>query len=353
MVRSISKEDRVANLVLLTGISGFLGGHIGLELLRQGFAVRGSVRSLSKADKVRATLARAGGDVSRLEFVELDLNSDAGWDAAMPGVRYLQHTASPFVTDIPRDKMELIRPAVGGTRRALTAALKANVERIVLTSSMAAIGYGHDKARTAPFTAADWTALEGRGVNAYIESKTLAEKEAWTIVDSAGRHDDLVAINPAAILGPLLDEDPGTSAALIARLMNGSIPAAARIYFAAVDVRDVAAAHVKAMLTPAAGGHRFPMGDKTFSLLDFSNAVRAAAPEFTKRLPSRTLPDWLVRLFAFVDRDIRGNLGELGVIRRVDSSDVENLLGRPLVPTPDAVAATARSLLEQGVVKRP
>ena len=343
----------MADLVLLTGISGFLGGHVGLELLRQGFAVRGSVRSLSKADKVRASLAKAGADVSRLEFVELDLNSDSGWDAAMAGVRYLQHTASPFVTDIPKDKMELIGPAVGGTRRALNAALKADVERIVLTSSMAAISYGHDKSRSAPFTAADWTDLEGRGVNAYIESKTLAEKEAWTIIDSAGRHDDLAAINPNAILGPLLDEDAGTSAALIARLMNGSIPAAARIYFAVVDVRDVAAAHVKAMITPSAGGHRFPMGDNTLSLLEFSDAVRRAAPEFVKRLPSLTVPDWMVRLFAFVDKDIRGNVGELGVVRQTDSSDVEKLLGRKLISSDDAVIATARSLIEQGVVKRP
>jgi dihydroflavonol-4-reductase len=343
----------MADLVLLTGISGFLGGHVGLELLRQGFAVRGSVRNLSKADKVRATLAKAGADVSRLQFVELDLNSDAGWDAAMPGVRYLQHTASPFVTDIPKDKMELIRPAVDGTMRALNAALKANVERIVLTSSMASIGYGHDKARTKPFTAADWTDLEGRGVNAYTESKTLAEKAAWTIVDSAGRHDDLVAINPAAILGPLLDEDPGTSAALIARLMNGSVPAAARISFAVVDVRDVAAAHVKAMVTPSAGGHRFPMGDKTLSLLDFANTIRRGLPEFSRRLPSRVVPDWMVKLFAFVDKDIRGNVGELGVVRLIDSTEVEKLLGRKLISSEEATITTARSLLEQGVVKRP
>ncbi|MEO9228307.1 MAG: aldehyde reductase [Devosia sp.] len=343
----------MADLVLLTGISGFLGGHVAFELLNQGFAVRGSVRSLDKADKVRATLKQAGADVSRLEFVALDLNADAGWDDAMAGVRYLQHTASPFVTNMPKDKMELIRPAVDGTRRALTAALKANVERVVVTSSMAAVAYGHPASRTAPFTAADWTDLHGRGVNAYIESKALAEKEAWTIMDSAGRHDDLAVINPNAIMGPLLDEDPGTSAALIARLMNGSIPAAARIYFAVIDVRDVAVAQVRAMLAPEAGGHRFPMGERTLSFIDFANVIRDGLPEFAKKLPTRTVPDWMVKLFSFADKDIRGNVGELGIIRHTDSSDVVALLGRPLIPSADSVIATAKSLVAHGVVARP
>src|SRR3569833_3820521 len=161
----------MADLVLLTGISGFLGGHVGLALLKAGYRVRGSVRDLGKADKVRAALSQAGGDISQLEFAALDLNSDAGWDEAMRGVRYLQHTASPFVTSMPKDKMELIRPAVDGTRRALNAALAANVGRIVLTSSMAAVYYGHDKSRTAPYGAADWTILNSRHIIAYTESK--------------------------------------------------------------------------------------------------------------------------------------------------------------------------------------
>ncbi len=339
----------MADLVLLTGISGFLGGHVALELLRQGYAVRGSVRDLGKGDKVRATLAKAGADVSKLEFVALDLKSDAGWTEAMAGVRYLQHTASPFVTQMPRDKMELITPAVDGTRRALSAALKAEVEHIVLTSSTASVLYGHPKTRTAPFTAADWTDLNGRDVNAYTESKTRAEKQAWLLVDSAGRHDDLTAINPGAIFGPLLDDDPGTSVALVKRLFDGSLPAAARIAFVVVDVRDVAAAHVAAMTAPEARGQRFVMGSGTYSLMQMANVLRPAIPERAARMPRFEVPDWLVRIVGAFDKDVRGNLGELGVVKQADSAPVERLLGRPLISPDDSLIASARTLIAHGV----
>ena len=340
----------MADLVLLTGISGFIGGHVALELLKQGFAVRGSVRDIRKADKVRDTLGKAGADLSRLEIVALDLMSDAGWDDAMAGVRYLQHTASPFVTSEPRDRMELITPAVEGTRRAISAALRGTVERIVTTSSMAAIMYGHDKSRVAPFTAADWTNLEGREISGYVESKTRAERLAWELVDSAGRHDDLATINPGGVFGPLLDEDPGTSVALMKRVFDGSLPAAARVAFIVVDVRDVAAAHVAAMVSPEAGGHRFPMGNGTYTLIEMAHVLGAALPERKSRMPRFEVPDWLVRLVAFVDKDVRGNLGELGVVKRADASDVRTLLGRDLIAADDSLIASARSLIEQGLV---
>ncbi|MEQ1899314.1 MAG: aldehyde reductase [Devosia sp.] len=335
--------------VLLTGISGFLGGHVALALLNAGYIVRGSVRGLAKSAKVRATLAASGADLSRLEFVELDLLGDKGWTEAMEGVRYLQHTASPFVIKQPRDRGELIRPAVEGTRRALEAALSAEIERIVLTSSMAAIMYGHDKARTAPFTAADWTTPEASDVSAYTESKVRAEKAAWAIMDRANRHNDLVTINPGSILGPLLDDDPGTSVGLLARMFDGSLPAAARFYQVIVDIRDVAEAHVKAMTTAAAGGQRFPMGSGSLSLMEMADVLRPAIPERAGKLPRFEAPNWLVRIFAFVDEDARGNIGELGVKKIADSSAVTALLGHQLISPQEATIAAARSLIAQGV----
>lgn len=339
----------MSDRVLLTGISGFLGSHIALQLLKAGYKVRGSVRNLNRSDEVRQTMQEHGVNTDNLEFVTLDLLSDEGWDDAMQGVKYLQHTASPFVTTMPKDEMELIRPAVEGTTRAINAALKANVKHIVLTSSMASIMYGHDNTRTAPFSEADWTNTEAE-TNAYVRSKTFAERKAWELMDAANRHNDLSVINPSFILGPLLNNDAGTSGALVTRFLSGSLPAAPKIGFPCIDVRDVAALHVLAMISPQVAGKRLVTAANSLSMLEMAQALKKQLPSYASKLPKFELPNWAVRLYAIFDADARSNLGELGHRKTTDSSNARELLGRDFITSKASMAAMGQSLVDQGLV---
>jgi nucleoside-diphosphate-sugar epimerase len=239
---------------------------------------------------------------------------------------------------------------VEGTRRALEAALDAGVRRVVLTSSVAAVTYGHPASRGAPFTAADWSEISGGDVTPYSESKTRAELEAWAVMEAAGRRDDLVAINPALVLGPLLDDDPGTSPQLVLRLLDGSLPALADFHFGIVDVRDVAALHLRAMLHPAAGGHRYLASASNCSLAELAAMLRDGFPERARSIPRLRLPDWVVRLYALADRRVGAHIGALGLRRALDCAPAEALLGRPFITPRIAAVATARGLIDAGLL---
>ena len=332
--------------ILVTGASGFLASHILLKLLAENYIVRGSVRSAAKGDHIRQVLENHGADTSRLSFVELDLMQDAGWDDAMEGVDYLLHTASPFVTTSPKDPDEIIKPAIDGTRRALNAALGADVKRIVLTSSMAAACHGHEKTRTTPYNEADWTNPDGKDVTPYILSKTLAEQEAWQIMQTAGRREDLTVINPGFILGPLLESDIGTSGAIIQRMMRGDFPGTPDIYFSVVDVRDAAELHILAMHDAAVFGRRVFCAGPSMSLQDMAKSLAASFPAFAKKIPTRRMPNLLVRLIGLFDGDVKTAALNLGRRHQLEKPLVEPLLGRALISTDEAIREIGQSLID-------
>ena len=339
--------------VLVTGGSGFIGGHCILQLLAAGHEVRTTVRNLSREAEVRAALKQGGAkDPGKsLSFVAADLEADAGWPEAVAGCDYVLHVASPFPATLPRNEDELIIPAREGALRVLKAARDAKVKRVVLTSSFAAIGYGHDD-RTVPFDETVWTAVKGKGVSAYAKSKTIAERAAWDFVEHNGGGLELAVVNPVGVFGPLLGPDYSTSIILIKRLLDGDVPGCPRIYFGAVDVRDVADLHLRAMTDPAAKGQRFlAVAGPFMSMVEMSETLKARLGDAAKRAPTRELPDILLQIMALWDGEVRQLVPELGKHKDARSEKAERMLGWSPRSAADSIVATAESLIAMGLVK--
>ena len=294
----------MAERVLLTGISGYIGQYCGAELLNRGYEVVGTVRSLSKADATRDAIA-AVAPVERLTFVEADLLSDRGWDDAVRGCTYVLHVASPFVLSEPKDESELIRPAVEGTRRVIAAAQRAGVRRMVLTSSIVAMVAGKPSGRYGPDSWSD----TGAGIGAYAKSKTLAERAAWDAV--AGSDMELTVVNPGAVFGPSLGaEIDGQSVALMTDMIGGKMPMIPDVAMGMIDVRDVARLHVAAMTTAAAAGKRFIAATaEPVTMAHFAAVLRDAG---YSKVPSRKAPNMAIKLMSIFDRQARGMVPSLG-----------------------------------------
>jgi nucleoside-diphosphate-sugar epimerase len=339
-------------LVLVTGGSGFVGAHCIDQLLRAGYRVRTTVRSLTREAGVRAMLNVAGTPrQDALTFIAADLSADAGWAEAVQGCRFVLHVASPFPGNAPKHEDELIVPAREGTLRVLRAARDAGVERVVVTSSFVAIGYGQ-KPRTAPFDERDWTDLNGPGLTAYAKSKTLAERAAWDFIASEGSGLELSVINPVGIFGPALGPDYATSVQIVQRFLDGAVPFCPRISFGGVDVRDVADLHLRAMTNPAANGERFlAVAGDVITLIDVAMILKKRLGPIARRVPTRELPDWLVRLLANFMPDLRLIAPELGNIRNLTNAKARRVLHWAPGSNEDCIVATAESLQRLGLLK--
>ena len=338
--------------ILVTGGSGFIGSHSILQLLAAGHQVRTTVRNLKREGDVRAMLKEGGAEPGdHLSFIAADLENDAGWPEAVAGCEYVLHVASPFPANIPEHEDELIVPAREGALRVLRAARDAGVKRVVLTSSFAAIGYGH-KPQEAPFNETNWTDPHGDGVLPYVKSKTLAERAAWDFIAKEGGDLDLSVVNPVGVFGPVLGPDYSTSIILVQRLMDGAMPGCPRLYFGVVDVRDVADLHIRAMTDPAAKGERFLAAAGDFmSMLDIAKVLKARMGASGKRVPTRQLPDWLVRLGAMRDSAAKQILPELGKRKDATNEKARRMLGWAPRSNKEAIVATAESLVRLGLLK--
>jgi dihydroflavonol-4-reductase len=333
--------------VLVTGGSGFLGAHCVLALLKRGYRVRTTVRTPDRVAEVRAMMRHSELDTTdALSFATADLTADAGWADAASGCDYVLHVASPFPAALPRNEDELLIPAREGTLRVLRAARQAQVRRVVLTSSTAAVIYGHTNLdRT--FTEEDWTDLNGPGVNAYTKSKTLAERAAWDFTDQENGSPELAVINPAGLLGPVLGPDLSTSLILIQRLLDRSMPALPRLSFDLIDVRDVADLHLRAMTDPAARGERFLA--VTGTPMWAAEVGRVLRDRLGARVTTRQLPDLLVRLASRADPTVRAFVPDLGNIYKTTSEKARRVLGWQPRTSEDSIIASANSLIELGV----
>ena len=338
--------------ILVTGGSGFIAGHCLLQLAAAGHDVRTTVRSLSREPEVRARLKAAGGDPgARLSFFAADLLQDSGWAEAAKGCDFVLHVASPFPPATPKSDDELIVPARDGALRALRAARDGGVKRVVLTSSFAAVGYGHPP-RSAPFTETDWTDLSSAECTAYVKSKTIAERAAWDFIAREGGGLELAVVNPVGVFGPALGPDLSTSVLLVQRLLQGAMPGCPKLNFGVVDVRDVADLHIRAMSDPAAAGERFlAVAGDFLSVRAIALTLRARLGEAARRAPTRELPNWMVRLAALRDPAIRQIAPELGKRKNASNQKARALLRWAPRSAEDALAATGESLARLGLLK--
>ncbi|MBL4740858.1 MAG: aldehyde reductase [Sneathiella sp.] len=328
--------------VLLTGVSGYIGLHCAQQLLEAGFVVRGSVRSKAKEQEVRETLAAASIDTTNLSIVELNLANDVGWDEAAQGCDYVMHVASPFAIANPKAEDDMIKPAVEGTLRALRAAKKAGIKRVVLTSSTISM-MGSMKAGTVK--PSDWTDVNAKDVSTYAKSKTLAEKAAWDFVNGQNSDDkmEMVVINPGAVLGPPLGRDiTGASMSMIDQMLRGKMPMVPKSAFAMVDVRDVATLHVKALTHPDAASLRIIASDTMPR--GFAEVAQILKDEGHKGPSTRLAPNFVLRFIALFDREAKGMLGFLGMNLGNDNSKTCQLFGWTPIPFKQTVRETGAAV---------
>jgi len=330
--------------VLVTGGTGYVAGWVIAELLLRGYTVRTTVRSLSKGDAVTAAVATVTDPGGRLSFAVADLTRDAGWAEAVTGMDYVLHVASPLGDEHSKDPQTLIVPARDGTLRVLRAATAAGVKRVVMTSAANA---------ASPSSYADegvtdetlWTDPDDPALVPYRRSKTMAERAAWDFMASYQGPTTLTTILPGAVLGPILSAGNLGSVRIVQRMVGGSMPGVPRIGLEVVDVRDLADIHIRAMTSPDAAGQRFLATGEFVWMREMAAALRAGLGPLGAKVPTRQLPDLVVRATALFDASLRAITVSLGRKNRHSTDKAKRLLGWQPRPAAETVVGCAQSLI--------
>ncbi len=332
--------------VLVTGISGWIAQFCALALLKEGYKVRGSLRSMQRKDEVIKALNKEVDINNNLEFCSLDLLKDDGWDSAMQDCEYVLHVASPFSMTNPKDENDMIKPAKEGTLRTLKSAKKAGVKRVVITSSIVAMA-AHLKKGT--FNTSSWTDLNATNLTAYEKSKTIAEKSAWDFIKNQDGGDtlELSVVSPGAVMGPTLSEDiEGTSLAICTQILTKQMPALPNIAFPMVDVRDVAKHHIQAMIHPDANGKRFISAEhKPTSMQNMASILKSNGYD----VPTKKMPSLLVKIMGLFNEEAKGMVSYLDRYVTCDNSDTINTFNwtpTPLEKTFLDMAKSVQSILK-------
>lgn len=336
--------------VIVTGITGYIGPYTAIQLLNQGYRVVGTMRDLKREPHIRKVIAPHTDHLDRLSFRSANLtDKPAAWSAVVQGAQYIVHVASPFPQVMPKDPNEVIAPAREGVLNVLQAASQMSVKRVVLTSSIVAMAHGVTKKKV--FTERDWTDPDNlKDTTPYVRSKAIAERAAWDFMKTEPNGLELAVVNPGLVLGPVIDpKDYGTSAALVLKMLDGSLPALPQAAFSLVDVRSVADMHVKAMETPEAAGERFICANAYMTLRETADVLRQHYP--SRKIPKASLPDWVVRLLAKFDRETAPVVLELNAERKHDNSKARAVLDWQPISAQQSIVDTAESLINLKFVK--
>jgi dihydroflavonol-4-reductase len=336
--------------VLLTGISGWIAKHTAIELLNKGYEVLGTVRNKDLIDQTKETIKKHA-PIEKLSFIELDLLKDDGWDEAAKGCKYIFHIASPFPMKVSRDREFLLPVAVDGTLRVLNAGINAGVEHIIKTSSIVAMFRKPNRSNPYTFGENDWTDENWiEGVNDYFLSKTKAEKAAWELMESKGLKSKLTTINPGGVFGDALDKKGGTSIEYVRQFLKGKFPGAPKFAVLISDVKDIAKAHVACIGNNKVGGRRLIVGKEVKKLVELSQLMAEAMPEYAKKLPKKELPNFMVKLISYIDSSAKMMIPDLGILMQTDTSYAEELLGFKFKPAKDCITENAKSVVQLGLV---